>query len=141
MAIAVAVQGDEAAAYLCDGANVEAWLKGTAVEGSVDLKSKDGATTLTGELTGENLNGTIMVAGQPLQFSITPAQAPAGLYRGEGDATTLGWIILPDGTQVGIARSASGNAPAPALDPAKGAVTVGGERVGAEKVSGETTFG
>lgn len=141
MAIAVAVKGDEAAAYLCDGANVESWLKGTAIDGTVDLKSKDGATTLTGELTGENLNGTIMIAGQPLQFSIAPAQAPAGLYRGEGDMTTLGWILLPDGTQVGIARSASGTAPAPALDPAKGAVTVRGERIGAEKVSGETTFG
>jgi hypothetical protein len=141
MAIAVAVKGDEAAAYLCDGANVESWLKGTAVGGTVDLKSKDGANTLTAELTGENLNGTITIAGQPLQFSLAPAQAPAGLYRGEGDTTTLGWIILPDGTQVGIARSASGNAPAPALDPAKGAVTVRGERVGAEKVSGETTFG
>jgi hypothetical protein len=141
MAIAVAVKGDEAAAYLCDGANVESWLKGTAVDGTVDLKSKDGANTLTGELTGENLNGTITIAGQPLQFSIAPAQAPAGLYRGEGDATTLGWIILPDGTQVGIARSASGTAPAPALDPAKGAVTVRGERIGAEKVSGETIFG
>ncbi len=141
MAIAIAVKGDEAAAYLCDGANVESWLKGTAADGAVDLKSKDGATTLTGELTGENLNGTIMVAGQPLQFSIAPAQAPAGLYRGEGDTTTLGWIILPDGSQVGIARSASGTAPAPPLDPAKGAVTVRGERVGAEKVSGETVFG
>ena len=141
MALAVAVEGDEAAAYLCDGVNVESWLKGTAADGKVDLKSKDGANTLTGELVGENLNGTIMIAGRPLQFSIAPAQAPEGLYRGEGDMTTLGWILLPDGTQVGIARSASGTAPAPALDPAKGAVTVRGERIGAEKVSGETTFG
>jgi hypothetical protein len=141
LAIAVAVKGDEAAAYLCDGASVESWLKGTAIEGKVDLKSKDGATTLTGELVGATLNGTLTVAGQPQQFSIAPAPAPAGLYRGEGDETTLGWIILPDGTQVGIARSTSGTAPAPALDPAKGAVTVDGERIGAEKVSGETTFG
>ncbi|MFC4855001.1 hypothetical protein [Actinophytocola glycyrrhizae] len=141
LAIAVAVKGDEAAAYLCDGANVESWLKGTASEGTLELKSKDGATTLTGELVGANLNGTITVAGQPQQFSIAPASAPAGLYRGDGDATTLGWILLPDGTQVGIARSASGTAPAPPLDPAKGAVTVRGERVGAEKVSGQTRFG
>jgi hypothetical protein len=141
LAIAIAVKGDEAAAYLCDGASVETWLKGTAVEGTVDLKSKDGATTLTGELAGATLNGTIDIAGQPRQFSLAVAPAPAGLYRGEGDGTTIGWIILPDGTQVGIARTASGTAPAPPLDPAKGTVTVDGERVGAEKVSGQTAFG
>jgi len=141
LTIAVAVQGDEAAAYLCDGANVESWLKGTAVDGTVDLKSKDGANTLTATLEGENLNGTVMLAGQPQRFSIAIAPAPAGVYRGEGDGTTIGWIILPNGQQVGIARTASGPAPAPPLDPAKGAVTVNGERVGAEKVSGETTFG
>ncbi len=141
LAIAVAVKGDEAAAYLCDGAQVESWLKGTAVDGTVNLKSKNGATTLTGELVDENLNGTVSIAGKEQQFSLAVAKAPAGLYRGEGGVTTLGWILLPDGTQVGIARSASGTAPAPALDPAKGAVTVGGKRITAEKVSGETTFG
>ncbi len=141
LAIAVAVKGDEAAAYLCDGARVESWLRGTAVDGTVNLTAKDGATTLTGELIDGNLNGTVSVAGQERQLSLAVAKAPAGLYRGEGGATTLGWILLPDGTQVGIARGASGTAPAPALDPAKGSVTVGGKRVTAEKVSGETTFG
>ncbi len=141
LAIAVAVKGDEAAAYLCDGANVESWLRGTAVDGTVNLKSKDGKTTLTGELIDKDLNGTVSIAGQELQFSLAVAKAPAGLYRGEGGVTTLGWILLPDGTQVGIARSASGTAPAPALDPAKGSVTVDGKRITAEKVSGETTFG
>ena len=141
LAIAVAVKGDEAAAYLCDGAKVESWLRGTAADGTVNLKSKDGATTLTGELIDNDLNGTVSIAGRELQFSLAVAKAPAGLYRGEGGVTTLGWILLPDGTQVGIARSASGTAPAPALDPAKGSVTVGGKRITAEKVSGETTFG
>lgn len=141
LAIAVAVKGDEAAAYLCDGASVESWLKGTAIDGSVDLKSKDGATTLTAALEGEGLNGTVTIAGQPQRFSIAIAPAPAGVYRGEGEGSTIGWIIMPDGTQVGIARTASGTAPAPPLDPARGAVTVNGERVGAEKVSGETAFG
>ncbi|MFI7674586.1 hypothetical protein [Actinophytocola sp. NPDC049390] len=141
LAIAVAVKGDEAAAYLCDGARVESWLRGTAVDGTVNLESKDGTTTLTGELIDGNLNGTVSIAGRERQFSLAVAKAPAGLYRGEGGTTTLGWILLPDGTQVGIARTASGAAPAPALDPAKGAVTVGGTRITAEKVSGETTFG
>lgn len=141
LAIAVAVKGDEAAAYLCDGARVESWLRGTAVDGVVSLKSKDGKTTLTGELVDKNVNGTVSIAGQKQQFSLAVAKAPAGLYRGKNGVSTLGWILLPDGTQVGIARTASGAAPAPPLDPAKGAVTVNGTRVTAEKVSGETTFG
>jgi hypothetical protein len=141
LAIAVAVKGDESAAYLCDGAAVESWLRGTATDGVVSLKSKDGKTTLTAELAGKNLNGTVTIAGQKQQFSLAVAKAPAGLYRGENGVSTLGWILLPDGTQVGIARTASGVGPAPALDPAKGSVTVNGTRVTAEKVSGETTFG
>jgi hypothetical protein len=140
LAIAVAVEGDEAAAYLCDGASVEAWLKGTAKDGVVELSSNDGATTLTASLSGESLAGTVTIAGQPQDFTIPVAPAPAGVYRGEG-AATIGWIIMPDGTQVGIARTSSGVAPAPPLDPAKGSVTVGGTRVAAEKVTGETTFG
>lgn len=141
LAIAVAVKGDEAAAYLCDGARVESWLRGTAVDGVVSLKSKNGKTTLTGELIGKNVNGTVSIGGQEQQFSLAVAKAPAGLYRGENGVSTLGWILLPDGTQVGIARTASGVAPAPPLDPARGSVTVDGTRVTAEKVSGETTFG
>jgi hypothetical protein len=141
LAIAVAVKGDEATAYLCDGAKVEAWLRGTAVDGTVNLKNKDGGATLTGELVDVTLNGAVKLAGASQRFSLAVAPAPAGLYRGEDGTTTLGWIVLPDGTQVGIARSASGAAPAPALDPAKGAVTVGGTRVTAEKVSGQTRFG
>jgi hypothetical protein len=141
LAIAVAVKGEDASAYLCDGANVESWLKGTALDGTVELTSKDGATTLTAGLQGEALAGTITVAGQKQDFSIAVAAPPAGLYRGEGGETTVGWIILPDGTQVGIARTPGGTAPAPALDPAKGAAVVGGARVAAEKVTGDTTFG
>ncbi len=141
LAIAVAVKGDDASAYLCDGANVESWLKGSAVNGVVDLTSKDGATTLKAGLDGAALTGTVTVAGQPQNFSITVAPPPAGLYRGENGETTVGWIILPDGTQVGIARTGAAAGPAPALDPARGTATVGGAGVRAEKVTGETAFG
>jgi len=141
LAVAVAVKGDEAAAYLCDGANVEAWLAGTAVDGRLDLTSKDGTSTLSGGLDGQALTGSVTLAGQELQFSIAAAPAPAGLYRGEGADATIGWIVLPNGTQVGIATSKAGSKPAPALDPAAGSVTVDGMRVSANKVAGDTTFG
>jgi hypothetical protein len=141
LAVAVAVKGDEAAAYLCDGANVEAWLAGTAVDGRLDLTSKDGTSALSGGLDGQALAGSVTLAGQELQFSIAAAPAPAGLYRGEGADATIGWIVLPNGTQVGIATSPAGSTPAPVLDPAAGAVTVEGTRVTAAKVAGDTPFG
>jgi hypothetical protein len=39
IAVAVAVKGDQASAYLCDGANVEDWLKGSAENGQLELTS------------------------------------------------------------------------------------------------------
>ena len=135
--VAVAVKGTDASAYLCDGNTVESWLTGTAANGAVDLKSKDGANTLTANLSGGTLAGTITVAGEAHEFSIGVAPPPAGLYRGEDGQTTVGWIILPSGQQVGIARTGDKEAPAPPLNPAKGGAVVNGEFVPAEKVTGE----
>lgn len=139
--IAVAVKGGDASAYLCDGNAVESWLKGTAENGSVELASADGTNTLEAALEGDALAGSVTVGGQTHEFTINVAGPPAGLYRGENGETTVGWIILEDGTQVGIARTGTKEVPAPALNPAKGGATVGGKFVPAEQVTGETTFG
>jgi hypothetical protein len=142
MTVAVAVKGEEASAYLCDGAAVETWLKGTASNGTVELASADGRSTLTAELQEDgSLAGTVTINGVTSDFSVTIAGPPAGLYRGEGGETTVGWIILQNGTQVGVAKSGNRTMPAPPLDPEKGSVTIGGKRVTAEKVTGETAFG
>lgn len=140
MTIAVAIKGEQSAAYICDGAQVESWLRGTAVDGKLDLRSKNGANRVVGSLDGKNLAGTVTVAGRRLPFTAPVAKSPAGLYRGEGAEATIGWIVLPDGTQVGIATSDGRSEPAPPLSPARGAVTFGGERVEADKVAGNTTF-
>jgi hypothetical protein len=140
--VAIAVKGDDAAAYLCDGNTVESWLKGTAENGNMDLRSKDGANTLTGRLDANNaLGGKMMIGGQPLDFTVTVAPPPAGLYRGENGQTDVGWIILPNGQQVGIAKTGSREVPAPPLNPADGGATVGGTFVPAKKVAGDTKFG
>ncbi len=141
LAIAVAVKGKQAAAYLCDGAAVEDWLKGTAVDGKVNLSSKAKSSRLTGALKGKRLAGTVSFRGQTLRFSIAVAPPPAGLYRGQNGTTTIGWIILPSGQQVGIANAAGDEAPAPPLDPGQGYVTVDGQRVDADKVEGDSTWG
>jgi len=140
MTIAVAIKGDEAAAYICDGAQVESWLQGTAIDGKLDLKSKDGRNRVVAGLRGADLNGTVTVVGKNLPFTAPVAKAPAGVYRGEGADATIGWIVMADGTQVGIATGPGGSEPAPRLDPAKGAVVLDGKRVEADKVAGDTAF-
>jgi hypothetical protein len=140
--IAVAVKGEEASAYLCDGGTTEVWLKGTAADGDVDLASADGAVTLTASLDANNaLVGEFVLNGAPHDFSITQAPPPAGLYRGEDGQTTVGWIVMGNGQVVGVAKTPSGNVPAPALDPDEGGVTFRGDFLPAEPVTGETKFG
>jgi len=140
LAIAVAVKGKQASAYLCDGDSVEDWLKGSTEGGKLELTSKQGESSLTGELKGKRLTGTVKFRGNSLPFSIGVAPPPAGLYRGENGKTTIGWIILPNGKQVGISNANGEEAPAPMLDPGQGFVTVGGMRVDAQKVTGESTW-
>jgi hypothetical protein len=140
MTIAVAVKGDEGAAYICDGADVESWLQGSAVDGRLDLKSKNGANRVVASMKGKNLTGTVVVAGKEFPFTAAVAKAPAGVYRGEGANATIGWIVMADGTQVGIATSAGRSEPAPKLDPSKGVVTLDGERITANKVAGDIDF-
>lgn len=141
LAIAVAVKGDQAAAYLCDGRSIEAWLQGTAEQGKVDLSTKDGSARLTAALDGQNLAGSASVGGREYPFVIGVAEPPAGLYRGSNSSTTIGWIVLPDGSQVGIATTGNSSVPAPELDPQDAAVTVDGQQIDVDKVAGNTTFG
>jgi hypothetical protein len=140
LAIAVAVKGKQASAYLCDGDSVEDWLKGSAEGGKLELTSKNGESSLTGELKGKRLTGEVQFRGNSLPFSIAVAPPPAGLYRGENGKTTVGWIILPNGKQVGIASSGGEEVPAPELDPDMGYVTIDGVRVDAQQVEGDTPW-
>jgi hypothetical protein len=140
LAIAVAIKGKQASAYLCDGAAVEDWLKGTADAGKVELSSKNGGSALSGALKGKRLAGEVTFRGKTVPFSIAVAPPPAGLYRGQNGQTTIGWIVLPNGKQVGISNEGGRETPAPELDPEKGFVTVDGMRIDAEQVEGDTTW-
>jgi hypothetical protein len=138
LAVAVAVLNGRAAAYLCDGSRVEAWLKGSVDGDEVKLLSRRGYE-LRAELEGARLVGRIEGPGEPEhRFSIGEARKPAGLYRAKGSRTTIGWIVLPDGSQVGVATTAGGtSAPAPALDPNTSTISVDGKDVEVETVSGD----
>src|SRR5690349_4031166 len=57
--VAVAVKGDRAVAYVCDGKKVEAWLEGTGAGGKLSLKGKD--ATLKGAAGDKAALGNVTV--------------------------------------------------------------------------------
>src|SRR5829696_147836 len=136
-AIAVAVLGDRAAAYVCDGRNVESWMRGSARDGELNLRAKNG-DTVEAKLEGSTIDGRIELGDEKLEFTIAEAKRPAGLYRVRGSGYTIGWIVLPDGSQVGIeARDDGTSTSAPKLDPDQPDVEVNGESVTPKPVEGD----
>jgi hypothetical protein len=137
--VAVSVRDGHAIAYLCDGKKVEAWLQGVTVGGKLDLKGAKNAS-LTGTFDAASVTGTVTAAGKTWQFTAPTAKKPAGLYRAapkvKGKTAKVGWIVQPDGSQVGILTTDEESAAAPALDPAAATATVDGAPVTAEPVSG-----
>jgi hypothetical protein len=136
-ALAVAVLGDQAAAYVCDGHSVESWLRGTAKDGVAKLTSKTG-DKLEAKLEDGVLTGTIEVRDRKHTFAIKEAKKPAGLYRARGSKTVIGWIILEDGYEVGIETDEGGaSKAAPQLNPDQPKVTANGEDLTAAPVEGD----
>ncbi|MGW6194830.1 hypothetical protein ACWF0M_01670 [Kribbella sp. NPDC055110] len=136
--LAVAVKGARAVAYVCDGRRVEAWLTGAFTSGRLALRSRAGER-LTGTATAKAASGELTLRGRPLRFTATLAGPPAGLYRASSTKATIGWIVLPDGSQVGIDNDGT-PAPAPRLDPATRSATVNGVAVTAQAIAGDETF-
>jgi hypothetical protein len=136
--LAVAVKGTRAVAYICDGRRVEAWLTGTFTSGQLVLRSRTGER-LTGSATAKAASGELTLRGRPLRFTATLAGPPAGLYRARNSTSTIGWIVLPDGSQVGIDNDGT-PAAAPPLDPATRSATVNGVAVTAKSIAGNETF-
>ena len=135
-AIAVAVLGDRAAAYFCDGRSIESWLRGTVQGADIALKSNDGAT-LQASLDGDHLKGTVKIKNDRLKFEIDEAKKPAGLYRARGSKTTIGWIVLEDGSQVGVQTAGADSVAAPELHPDSSQVTANGESLDANPINGD----
>jgi hypothetical protein len=135
-AIAVAVLGDQAAAYFCDGRNVESWFRGSVTEDEISAKSTGGAT-LEAELDGNHIKGTVQIKSEKLKFEMNEAKKPAGLYRAQGSETTIGWIVLEDGSQVGVQTTGAESAAAPGLNSGNPQVTVDGEKLNAAPVNGD----
>ncbi|MGH3341181.1 MAG: hypothetical protein ACRDPL_20415 [Propionibacteriaceae bacterium] len=66
-----------------------------------------------------------------------PRTRPASLDRARGSKSTIGWIVLEDGSQAGVHTTGMGLAAGPQFDAENPRVTVEGENLGAKLVNGD----
>ncbi|MFZ2174208.1 MAG: hypothetical protein WAW17_09265 [Rhodococcus sp. (in: high G+C Gram-positive bacteria)] len=109
--VAVAMSGNEAVAFVCDGDDRWMWLTGHR-EGDQLTMSGPGDATLTASMAGGAMTGQVTGAGlSDAEFDAAPAGQDEGLYRAttdhEGATYTLGWIMRADGVR-GMERRADG---------------------------------
>jgi len=147
--VAISIHGTQAVAYACNGSSVEAWLSGTASGGRLALTGKNGAV-LTGNYDSRRAFGNVSADGITYAFSVYTVKKPSGLYRATADVRgakiKAGWIVLPDGTEVGSLESnADSAAPsataAPPLDVTTGTAQDGSTVLHVLSISGVTGSG
>jgi len=154
-AVAISVHKGKAVAYLCDGHAVAAWYRGTAAGGKLDLTGKNGARLRLNYGSGK-AEGLVMADGVQYNFSVSlvhPASGatrPPGLYEAtavvHGIGIKAGWIVLPDGSQIGSVEydplsAIPPTAQAPVLDLATGTAQYDGVTLVASLISGLTGSG
>jgi serine/threonine protein kinase len=143
LTIAVGVKDGRAAGYLCDGKKVEAWLEGTLSGDQLSLHGRNADTGVTATVGQRSLLGSLTVGGTVRPFAAQIAVGPEGLYESrravEGIATRIGWIVLPDGTQVGIRNHGGERTAAPPLDPVILEAVDDGQPIRAERLTGAST--
>ncbi|MGW2048209.1 hypothetical protein ACWCPF_23950 [Streptomyces sp. NPDC001858] len=138
--VGVKIRDGKAVAYFCDGRTKESWLRGPVQDdGTMTLTGKNGAK-LDGTLQdGKEIDGTVDVGGGHYTFTAENTKKPAGLYRATSTVASTsidgGWIVLKDGSQVGIVTRDGKPSPAPRIDPETGAVTIDGEQLTALPVN------
>jgi hypothetical protein len=141
--LAIVTDGDKAAAYVCNGRTIEAWLQGSVKGNQVTLTGRGGAG-LVGSLSGLAMFGTVTPsAGLSFPFSAELSPRPAGVYQARitvnGLATRIGWAVLPDGTQLGVTAAGTATRPAPPLDLTDNGFVLGGADFKAAPVAGNDT--
>jgi serine/threonine-protein kinase len=147
--VAVSIHGNQVIAYVCNGSTVEAWLKGTADGGRLVMTGKNRAR-LSASYSYGKVTGDVVAHGTDYSFSVPVVNKPSGLYRAtavvRGATVKAGWIVLPDGTQVGsFEDDSNSSAPsaveAPVLDLATGTARAGNLILYATPVDGLTGSG
>ena len=108
MTIGISVDGDEVAAYACNGTDDEAWFFGNQADGRVDIKSRF-RDTLNAEFDGANVEGDLNMNGVAYQFTAKPVTGEAGMYTAELDGTRASWVVRENGSAVGVAFTNNGD--------------------------------
>ena len=143
LTLAVGIKDGRAVGYLCDGDQVEAWLEGGLEGDRLVLTGRTPENALEATVDARSLVGQVTAGGARTPFSASLVTDEAGLYESrravEGITTRIGWIVLPDGTQVGIARTGDLRAPAPPLDVRSLTTIDDGQTVPAQRLSGDST--
>jgi hypothetical protein len=147
--VAISIHHGQAIAYVCNGSVIEAWLKGTAAGGHLTMTGK-GRARLSATYRSKRAVGHVVAHGVRYTFSAPAVHKPSGLYRAiaivRGAKIKAGWIVLPDGTQVGSLES-NADAPAPSaarapmLDVTSGTAQDGDTVLVATPISGVTGSG
>jgi serine/threonine-protein kinase len=154
-AVAISVHAGKAVAYVCNGHAVAAWLRGTAKAGKLELTGKNGArldvSYRTGKAAGSiTADGTKYTFSAPLVHRVSSGHRPPGLYEAtavvHGVSIKAGWVVLPDGSQVGSVEydpdsDVAPTAQAPVLNLTTGTAPYDGVTLVASLISGFTGSG
>jgi hypothetical protein len=149
--VAVAVHGDKAVAYVCNGSTVEGWMRGKVQSGKLTLTGKNN-THLTASIHTSTVTGDVEAHGTDYSFSVSTVSKStsksSGLYQAtavvQGKTIKAGWIVLGDGTQIGSLEtdeSAENAVTAPKLDVSTMTARIGNVVLHAVPVSGVTGSG
>jgi hypothetical protein len=147
--VAISIHHGQAIAYVCNGSVIEAWLKGTAANGHLTMTGK-GHARLSATYRTRRAVGHVIAHGVRYTFSAPAVHKPSGLYRAiaivRGAKIKAGWIVLPDGSQVGsLEPNTNAAAPsatrAPMLDVTTGTAHDGNTVLVATPISGVTGSG
>ena len=101
MTIGISVDGDQIAAYACNGVDDEAWFFGTKTDGKVDVTNKF-RDTLAASFAGSDLTGNVVMNGTNYTFTAAAVADPAGVYTVDLDGIRSSWIVRPDGSVTGV---------------------------------------
>ena len=101
MTIGISVDGDQIAAYACNGVDDEAWFFGTKTDGKVDVTNKF-RDTLAASFAGSDMTGNVVMNGTNYTFTAAAVADPAGVYTVDLDGIRSSWIVRPDGSVTGV---------------------------------------
>jgi hypothetical protein len=107
MTIGIAVDGDEVAAYACNGIDDEAWFFGNQTDGRIDITGKF-RDTLSASFDGADMVGDLTMDGVAYRFTAASVPAPAGMYTGELGGVRASWVVRADGSSIGVQHDSSG---------------------------------